>query len=99
MITVLKYLFPDFKAVIVSLMISFVLSVGVGMYQYSSGYAAGTKAALTDQLIQVTKAEAKHDRKVKEVMSLDDIELRKRYCQWVRDDKAKCLQANIPIGE
>lgn len=41
--------------------------------------------------------EKKHDENTKTIIRLPAPELRARYCEWVRDDKSKCLQADIPL--
>ena len=49
------------------------------------------------QLEAYVETEKNHEKITQEVIRLPASKLRSRYCEWVRDDKDKCLQANIPI--
>lgn len=54
----------------------------------------------TEQIKQLEAAveyEEDYEEIEQEIIRLPADDLRKRYCKWVRDDKDKCLQANIPI--
>jgi len=62
-------------------------------------YTAGKKSIELKVMEAKGRAESDFSKKQIEVYSLDDIALRKRFCDWVRDNKLECLQANIPIIE
>jgi len=74
-----------------------VLAFGGGMY--TKGHIDGKSSCQLKTANAVIEGEKNNDKKTKEVIRLPDDNLRKRYCEWVRDDKDKCLQAYIPIGE
>lgn len=61
------------------------------------GYNAGKQSIKVKSLKNaVTKIEERESLE-KEVVTLDRPALRARFCEWVRDDKSTCLQADIPI--
>lgn len=70
---------------------------------FGAGYFKGdSDRQIKEAKKETTKIERgieRHAKVQKKVMSLSDIELRKSYCKWVRDDKAKCLKSDIPISE
>ncbi len=66
---------------------------------YLVGYGNGFGHCKSEYVLAENKGVKTHAKIEKKVMSLSDIELRKSYCQWVRDNRDKCLQANIPIEQ
>ena len=54
-------------------------------------------ACETKDLKAVVEGVEKHEKREKKIIRLDNAALRQRYCEWVRDDKQACLQADIPI--
>lgn len=64
---------------------------------FGTVYYKGYSSCQASQQTEIIKAEKKHDAIEKKTMSLSDIDLRKRYCKWVRDGKDKCLQIHLPI--
>ena len=72
----------------------------VGVYSGSIAlycYQAGKNSVKMDVLISKEVANEKREKTTKEVITLSRPALRKRYCEWVRDDKDLCLKADIPI--
>ena len=61
----------------------------------SDGYKA-CKSEFSNELI---KAEDNRGKIEKKVITSSDADLRRDFCEFVRDNKAECLQANIPISE
>lgn len=62
-------------------------------------YHRGYSQCQANQALAAIKEEKEHAKIEKTVTLLPDDALRKRYCEWMRDDRKKCLQANLPIGE
>jgi hypothetical protein len=61
------------------------------------GYSVGKQSVKVKVLEKtVTKIEEREDLE-REVITLDRADLVARFCEWVRDDKISCLQADIPI--
>ena len=69
--------------------------VGLVFYLRNGGY----KACLKDQLAGESAAQSERQKIEIEIIRLDNAALRKRYCQWVRDDMQECIEADIPILE
>lgn len=69
------------------------------VFSHAAVYRAGQKSVEVKVLKETAKAEVKYEELKKEVITLDHIALRKRFCEWVRDNKNDCLQADIPIRE
>jgi hypothetical protein len=88
-----KFLGSQFSGYL--LIASIFIIAGMVYYIRSGGY----KACLRDQITQAVKQENKRDEIEREVLRLNDNNLRKRYCKWMRDSEDECLQANIPIIE
>lgn len=74
-----------------------VLAVFGGVYVW--GRDDGNNQAERTQLKAVVESQKQHDIKTKEVVTLPDDALRKRYCKWMRDSEELCLQSDIPIRE
>lgn len=53
--------------------------------------------------VKIVKAEVKaneeYEEKTKEIIRLPITQLKRRYCEWMRDSKELCLQADIPIAQ
>lgn len=79
--------------------IVYILPVILLIIIYIYGHRQGTLSCQQSQSQSIIKEDIKHEKVEEKVMSLSDVELRKSFCQWVRDDKQKCLQAHIPISE
>ena len=64
-------------------------------------YMVGRSHGKTKEIVKELKAEVEGEEQreeiTKEVIRLPATELRRRYCEWVRDDKDLCLEADIPI--
>ena len=76
-----------------------VVVVGALSASHYFTYTAGEKSIELKVMEAKGRAESEFSKKQIEVYSLDDIALRKRFCDWVRDNKLECLQANIPVIE
>lgn len=83
------------KALPYILVVVAVLSIIGGVYLW--GKDDGVTKVENKQLHAVVESEKEYVRKTKEVIPLDDVALRERYCEWVRDSKELCMQAHIPI--
>ena len=69
---------------------SLLASVGIGLY--FKGKADCRVEIVTETVIEYEEREDVEQ----EVIRLSKPELVKRYCKWVRDGQAECLQANLP---
>lgn len=87
--------FPQIKLALFGVTVLTFVSLGGYCFYIKWKLAECVKAPF----IETVKAEVKHDKVQRKVMSLDDASLHAAYCQWVRDNKTKCLQADIPIRE
>lgn len=72
-----------------------VLAFVIGVYFY--GKQHGNDICELEYATINLEAKEKHETLEQEIIRLPATELKRRYCQWVRDNKDKCLQANIPI--
>lgn len=72
-----------------------VLAFVIGVYFYGKKHGHDI-CELKYATIQL-EAEGSHESKEREVIRLPVTELKRRYCRWVRDSEAECLQADIPI--
>lgn len=78
--------------------IPYILALGLLAMTYILGHVKGTDSCQLKQSAAIIKEDIKHEKIEEKVMSLSDIELRKSYCKWMRDDKQKCLSSHIPIS-
>ena len=69
--------------------------IGLVVYLRNGGY----QACLKDQLAGESEAQNERQKNEIEIIRLDNAALRRRYCQWVRDNVQECLEADIPILE
>jgi len=79
-----------------SRMLSVVLIGAVGalvVFIRSGGY----QACLKDQLVSVATSIQGNIQHEKEIIRLDNSDLKRRYCKWMRDSEDECLQADIPL--
>lgn len=65
---------------------------------YWKGHSTGSQQEQIRALKGTLKQEQKYEKIKQEVIRLPRDDLRARYCEWVRDDKQLCLQADIPIS-
>lgn len=80
--------------VLIGLFLAIIASYGA---VYWKGYSHCTTTEEATQLAETVKNEQKYERIKDEVVRMPVTDLHREYCQWVRDDKEQCLQANIPI--
>lgn len=52
---------------------------------------------ITQDLKQTIELERQYEEKKQEVIQLDRSDLHERYCEWMRDSKQMCLEADLPI--
>ena len=64
---------------------------------YIKGGNDRENSIITNTLQNKIKLEKQYEIKRKNVIQLVPSDLRKRYCEWVRDNKQLCLKADIPI--
>lgn len=72
--------------------------ISIGGAIYWKGDRAGSQREQVKTLKHIAKQEQKYEKIKQEVIRLPRDDLRARYCEWVRDDKQLCLQADIPIS-
>lgn len=70
--------------------------VGYGFIAWKF-YGIGSKVTEHAALEQGAKNEKNYEKIKQEVLSLNDNDLRREYCKWVRDDRDLCLQNNKPL--
>ena len=73
-----------------------VLAFVIGVYFY--GQEQGKDICEFKYSTLQIEAEEKHETLEQEIIRLPVTELRTRWCDWVRNNREKCLQANIPIA-
>lgn len=75
-----------------------VLAIFVGSFLlWSNGYQEAEEDITAKENVAVIQAVSERESLEDEVIKLPVTDLLRRYCRWVRDDKDKCLQANLPI--
>lgn len=66
-------------------------------YVFWLGTSTAKTKAEAQQLQAIVESVERYEEIKHEVIQLSPADLRKRYCEWVRDSKALCMQANIPL--
>lgn len=85
-----------FRFYLIGAMVLVLLGAFAGVYW--KGYTAGKSKCQVEQLEDIVEHKEKVNEIRKDVIRAPIPELRRRYCEWVRDDKELCLRADIPIS-